>query len=300
MSDQATIAPEKPRMSPPPAVDGPPPDPANRQVIVIRPRKGWQAIDFAELKRYHELLFFLVWRDVKVRYKQTVLGAAWAILQPLFTMLIFSVIFGKFAKIPSDGVPYKLFAYAALLPWTFFSNGVSQSALSLVNSEHLLTKIYFPRLFIPTASVGAALVDLALSFGVYACLMVYYMHMPGLSVLLLPVLVLLTIMTALGAGYVLSSLTVTYRDFRFVINFLMQFWMYATPVAYSMNLIPEQYRWLMALNPMAGIITAFRGALLNQPIEWGLLGISVVISTAMFVFGIYNFRRTERRFADIA
>lgn len=272
----------------------------NISEIVIRPRKGWIGIDWAELVRYRELLYFLVWRDVKVRYKQTVLGAAWAVIQPVFSMVIFSIIFGKFAKIPSEGLPYPIFVYAGLLPWTFFSNAVRQSGMSLVNQSHLLTKIYFPRLFVPAACIGAGLVDFALSFGVYLGIMLWYMHLPGLTVLLLPLLVLLTIITALGTGYLLAGLTVTYRDFRFVIPFMMQAWMYASPVVYPMTLLPEKYRWIMALNPMSGVIGGFRSTLLNQPIDWSGLGISSLTAISIFLFGLHNFRRVERRFADIA
>ncbi|MDH3217638.1 MAG: ABC transporter permease [Candidatus Krumholzibacteria bacterium] len=267
---------------------------------VIKSRRGWRSVDFGELRSYRELLYFLTWRDIKVRYKQTVLGATWAILQPVISMIIFSIIFGKFAKIPSDGVPYPIFVYAGLLPWTFFANAVSRAGLSLVNSVHLLTKIYFPRLLIPTASVGAALIDFALSFLVYVAIMLWYMHFPGISVLLLPVLVLLTIVTALGTGYLLTSLAVIYRDFRIVIPFMVQIWMYASPVVYPVTILPEQYRWIMALNPMSGIIGAYRSVLLNQALDWPSLGISTLAALVIFVFGILHFRRTERRFADIA
>lgn len=267
---------------------------------VIKPKKGWQAVDFRELMRYHELLYFFVWRDIKVRYKQTVLGALWAILQPVLCMVIFSIIFGKFAKIPSNGVPYPLFVYAGLLPWTFFANSVSRSGISLVNQANMLSKIYFPRLFLPTATIGACLIDFFLSFTVYIGIMVWYMHLPGITVMLLPVLVLLTIVTSLGMGYLLSSLTVTYRDFKFVIPFMIQAWMYASPVVYSVTLLPERYRWLMALNPMSGIIEAFRSILLKQQIDWRSLGLSSLVAVTIFVFGLLNFCRTERRFADIA
>ena len=273
---------------------------ADVPITIIRPRKGWQAVDLRELWHYRELLYFFVWRDVKVRYKQTVLGAAWAILQPVFSMIIFSVIFGNFAKIPSDGVPYPIFVYAGLLAWTFFANTVAQAGMSMVNEAQLLTKIYFPRLLVPSSSAGTHLVDFALSFTIYVALMVWYSHVPGLTILLLPVLVVLTVITALGTGYLLAGLAVTYRDFRYVIPFLLQAWMYASPVVYPVTLIPPQYQRLMALNPMAGIIGAFRSALLNQPVAWDLLGISSFVAVGLFVLGLYNFRRTERWFADIA
>jgi len=272
-------------------------------ITVIRPRRGWQAIDFGELWRYRELLYFLTWRDVKVRYKQTVMGAAWAILQPLMTMVVFSVVFGKFAKIPSDGFPYPIFLYAGLLPWTLFSSAVSKAGVSLVNQANLLTKIYFPRLFVPTAGVGACLVDFALSCSVYVGLMLWYGHLPGLSAALLPLLVLLTVITALGMGYILASLTVTYRDFRFVVPFMMQIWMFLSPVIYPVTLLDDGhhwFRWVLMLNPMTGVIEGFRSVLLNRPLDLTSLVTATVLGVSIFVFGLYNFRRTERRFADIA
>ena len=276
---------------------------ADVPVTVIRPKRGWQAIDFGELWRYRELLYSLAWRDVKVRYKQTVMGAAWAILQPLMTMVVFSVVFGKFAKIPSDGYPYPIFLYAGLLPWTLFSGAVSKAGVSLVNQSHLLTKIYFPRLFVPTAGVGACLVDFALSWSVYAGLMLWYQHVPGVTALLLPLLVLLTMLTALGVGYILASLTVTYRDFRFVVPFMLQIWMFLSPVIYPVTLAGDDhqwFRWVLMLNPMTGIIEGFRSALLNRPLDPASLATAAVLGVSIFVFGLYNFRRTERRFADVA
>jgi len=257
-------------------------------------------VDFGELWRYRELLFFLVWRDIKIRYKQTVLGGTWAVLEPIVGMVIFSIIFGKFAKLPSEGIPYPVFVYAGLLPWTFFSNGVSQGGMSLINQSHLFTKVYFPRLFIPATSVGAGLVDLGINFVVYFWIMVWYGRLPDWSVIFLPGLVLLTVMATLGAGYILAGLTVVYRDLRFTIPFMLQVIMYASPVVYPVSLLPEQYRWIMAMNPMTGIIGGYRSVLLGQPMNWEALGISVLVSAGLLVFGMYNFRRTERRFADIA
>ena len=279
---------------------GSPYAPVAADVLVIEPQRGWRSIDFGELWRYRELLYFLVWRDIKVRYKQTVIGAAWAILQPLCQMVIFSVIFGAFAKIPSEGFPYPIFVYAGLLPWTFFANAVSQSSVSLVNQSQLLTKVYFPRLFIPSSSIGVGLVDFSLSFGVYVCLMLWYGHAPGVSIVLLPLLLLLTMMTALGVGVFLASVTVAYRDFRLVVPFMVQIWMYLSPVVYAVTLVPEKYRWIMAFNPRTGIIGGFRSVLLNQPVDWNALGISLLISSILLTIGVANFRRTERRFADIA
>jgi lipopolysaccharide transport system permease protein len=269
-------------------------------VTVIRPQRGWRAIDARELWRYRELLYFLVWRDIKVRYKQTVIGAAWAVIQPVCTMVIFSVIFGRFAKIPSEGVPYPVFVYAGLLPWLFFANAVSQSSLSLVNQSHLLTKVYFPRLFIPASSIGVGLVDFGLSFGVYVGIMLWYARMPGISVILLPALLLLTALTALGVGVLLASVTVVYRDFRMVVPFMVQVWLYLSPVVYPVTIVPEAYRWTMALNPMTGIIGGFRSVLLNRPLDWAALGTSTIVTLILLAAGVCNFRRTERRFADIA
>ena len=268
-------------------------------VTVIRPRPGWQAVDFDELWRNRGLLYFLVWRDVKVRYKQTVLGAAWAVVQPVSLMLLFTFIFGRLAKIPSDGAPYALFSFAGLLPWLYFQNCVSVSGLSLVSDAPLLTKIYFPRLFIPSASIGAGLVDFIVSLCALAGLMVWYVQSPGLTVILLPLLILLLVMTALGVGCILSSLTVTYRDFKLVVPFTLRVWMYLSPVVYPVSLLPREYQWLMALNPMTGVIGGFRSVLFNQPLKWLELGISTAIATVLFVFGLYFFRRTERRFADV-
>jgi len=274
------------------AADGP--------LLVIRPTPGWRAIDVGELWRYRELLHFLVWRDIKVRYKQTVIGAAWAILQPVCTMVIFSIFFGAFARIPSDGVPYPVFVYAGLLPWLFFANAVSQGGVSLASQTHLLTKVYFPRLFLPAASMGVGLVDFALAFTVYLGLMLWYGQAPGLEILLVPFLVGLTATTALGVGVLLAALTVAYRDFRIVVPFMVQIWFFLTPVVYPLTIVPESWRWLMALNPMTGIISGFRAALLGQPIDWPALSAAVVVSCGALVVGILYFRRTERFFADVA
>lgn len=269
-------------------------------VTIIRPRKGWIAIDWHELWEARELLYFLVLRDVTVRYKQTVLGVAWAVLQPLFSMLIFTVIFGRLAKMPSDGHPYALFVYAGLLPWMFFANAVTGASQSLVNQQALLTKIYLPRLFVPAASIGGGLVDLAVSFGVFACLMVFYGVAPGWGAFALPVLVLLTVVAAMGVGLCLAAITVTYRDFRYVIPFMVQAWMYVSPVIYPVSLVPPQWQWMLALNPMAGIIDGYRSALLGQPWNLVTLSISAVSAVAMLAYGLLYFRKTERRFADIA
>jgi lipopolysaccharide transport system permease protein len=269
-------------------------------VTIIRPRKGWIAIDWRELWEARELMYFLVLRDVSVRYKQTVLGVAWAVLQPLFSMLIFTVIFGRLAKMPSDGQPYALFVYAGLLPWMFFANAVTGASQSLVNQQSLLTKIYLPRLFVPSASIGGGMVDLAVSFGVFACLMVFYRVTPGLGMLALPLLVLLTVIAALGVGLSLAAVTVTYRDFRYVIPFMIQAWMYVSPVIYPVSLVPAKWQWLLAINPMAGIIDAYRSSLLGQPWNLQTLFISALSAMLLLVYGLFYFRKTERRFADVA
>jgi len=278
---------------PPVAIESP-------RLRVIEPRSGWIAIDWRELWEQRELLAFLTMRDIKVRYKQTVLGVAWAVIQPVFAMVVFTIIFGRIAQIPSDGVPYMIFVYAGLLPWTFFSNSASQAATSLANQEALLTKVYLPRMFVPAAPVGGALVDMSISFGVFAVLMVVYRYPPGLGLLMLPLLVLLTIAAALGVGLMLSALTVSYRDFKYVVPFAMQIWIYVTPVIYPVSAVPEKYRWLLALNPMAGIIDGYRAALLSRPFDWSTLGISAGVTAGALVLGMFYFRKTERRFADVA
>ena len=232
--------------------------------LVIRPRRGWIGLDWAELYRSRELLYFLTWRDVKIRYKQTVLGVAWAVLQPLFMMAIFTFVFGRFAGIPSDGFPYAVFVFAGLLPWTFFANGRAQGGQCLVNQQQMLTKIYFPRLYVPTAAVGAFLVDLAIAFGLYALILAVYRVPPAWTVVLLPLPVALTILATLGFAYTLSALTILYRDFRYVIPFMVQALMYVSPVIYPVSLLPTRFQWVLAINPMTGIIEAYRSAILGR------------------------------------
>jgi lipopolysaccharide transport system permease protein len=268
--------------------------------MVIQARKGWIAIDWNEIWHYRELLYFLVWRDLKVRYKQTVLGIAWAVLQPVLSTFIFTIIFGMFAKIPTGGLPYAVFVYAGLLPFTFFQTGVNQAGLSLINQQNLLTKVYFPRLFVPTSSIGAGLIDMAISFGVYGIILACYRFEPSWQVVYLPFLVFLTILATLGLGYLLAALTVSYRDFRYVIPFMLQIFMYASPVVWSMEMIPKKYRLIAGLNPMAGIIDAYRSAILGQAWHIPTLCISIATTIALFIFGLFYFRKTERRFADIA
>ncbi len=268
-------------------------------VRVIRPQSGWIPLDLAELWQFRELLIFLVWRDVKVRYKQTVLGAAWAILQPLLSTAIFTLVFGRLAQMPSDGAPYPLFIFTALLPWTFFANAIASSANSLVGNANLISKVYFPRLLSPISSVGVGLVDLGVASLVMAGLFAIYRVLPTPSALFAPLFLLLIVVNAIGVGALLSALTVSYRDFRYVIPFLVQLWMYASPVVYPMSLIPEKYRLLAALNPMAGLLDGFRRSLLGQSIRWDLAAVSTTVTVAVLLAGLLYFRRVERRFVDV-
>ena len=271
----------------------------HEHVTVIEPAKGWHMLDLRELWAYRELLWVLTMRDIKVRYKQTVLGVAWAIIQPVTTMVIFSIIFGGLAKIPSEGHPYPVFVYTALLPWTFFANAIGTSGTSLVSSSHLVSKVYFPRLIIPLSSIGVGLIDLAIATVILLLLMLYFGVPFGPGLLMLPVLVLAVVFMALGVGTLLAALTVTYRDFRYVIPFMIQVWLYITPVVYPLSLIPESWRWLVALNPMTGLVEAFRHAFLGDPFNVYTSVVSVLVAIAMFILGISYFSKVERRFADI-
>jgi len=271
----------------------------HEHVTVIEPQKGWRALNFKELWAYRELLMVLAQRDIKVRYKQTVLGVAWAVIQPLATMLLFSLVFGRLAKIPSDGLPYPIFVYAGLLPWTFFANAISTSGNSLVGQQHLISKVYFPRLIIPLSSIGTGLIDFAISALILLALMFYYGIGWSLNLLAVPFLVVVVIFIALGVGTLLSALTVSYRDFRFVIPFMVQFWMWATPVVYPASLFPEKWQWVLFLNPMAGLIEGFRSAFLNRPFDLTGLAISLSVAMVVFMLGIFYFEKMERRFADI-
>lgn len=268
--------------------------------IIIRPTDGWVAINFHELWEYRELLYFLTWRDIKVRYKQTALGAAWAVIQPFFTMVVFSLFFGRLAQVPSDGIPYPVFAYCALVPWSFFAGSLDRAGNSLVTSANLLTKVYFPRLVIPMSAVLAGLIDFVIAFIVLVAMMLAYGITPTWAVVTLPFFLLLALMTALGVGLWLSALNVQYRDVRYTIPFITQFWLFASPVAYSANLVPEQWRWLYGINPMAGVIDGFRWALLGRQSAPGpLLIVSVVMVVLLFVGGLFYFRRMEKSFADV-
>lgn len=272
-----------------------------RATTVILPPSGWQLINVAELWAFRELLFFLIWRDVKVRYKQTLLGVAWAVLQPAMMMVIFTVFFARMANVPAGDLPYPLFVYAGLIPWTLFSTAISQSANSVVNSERLITKVYFPRLAIPFASVGAAVVDAAMALGLLIVLMAWYGIAPGAGLALVPLLAVMLLLAAAGVGTFLAALNVAYRDFRYVVPFLVQMWLFATPTIYMDPMANGQGRldsWL-ALNPLAPLVAAFRAAVLGGDIPTSGLAISAVISLAMFVGGCLYFRRVEDGFSDI-
>ncbi len=268
--------------------------------IVIEPSAGWVSLKLREVWDYRELLYFLIWRDIKVRYKQTVLGAAWAVLQPLLTMLVFSIIFGRLAKVPSDGIAYPLFAFTALLPWQLFAHALNDSANSLVTNQQLITKVYFPRLVIPMGAVLAGLIDFAVGFVVLLGMMVYYRTFPHWTMLMLPLFLILTLVVALAVGLWLSALNVRYRDVRHTIPFLTQFWLFVTPIAYSSSLIPERWRWCCGLNPMAGAVEGFRWTLLGST-RGGIsvIALSVFVACLLLVGGLFYFRRMERTFSDI-
>jgi lipopolysaccharide transport system permease protein len=266
----------------------------------IAPSKGWVSLKLNELWEYRELLYFLIWRDIKVRYKQTALGATWAIIQPFFTMVVFSLFFGHLAKMPSDGIPYPIFAFAALVPWSFFANGLSQSSNSLVGSANLITKVYFPRLTIPLASVFSGIVDFALAFIVLLVMMLYYGIVPTLNLLWLPLFLLLALITSLGVGLWLSALNVEYRDVRYVVPFITQFWLFVTPIAYPSSLLQEPWRTIYGLNPMVGVVEGFRWALLRSNTAPGpIIAVSSTAAIIILVTGAFYFRRMEKTFADI-
>jgi len=268
-------------------------------LVVIQPGSKWQLINLRDIWAYRELLFFLTWRDVKVRYKQTILGAAWAILQPLFMMIIFTIFFGRLAGIDSKGLPYPIFALAALVPWTFFSNTITASGNSLVGSAHLITKVYFPRLIVPAAAMMAGLVDFILAFMLLVIMMIYYRVPLTVQVLFLPILVLFTALFGLGVGTWMSALNVKYRDVRFALPFLIQLWMFVSSVILPSSSLPAKYRWILMLNPMSGIIEGYRSALFGLPFDWPALGIAGVLTIVMLFYAVYSFSKAERSFADI-
>jgi lipopolysaccharide transport system permease protein len=274
--------------------------PYTQNTILIKPSRGWVSLQLNDLWEYRELLYFLAWRDIKIRYKQTFLGAAWAIIQPFFTMVVFSIFFGKLARMPSDGIPYPLFSFAALVPWALFSNGLHQSSNSLVGSAHLITKVYFPRMVIPLASVISGSLDFAISFIFLLGMMAVFGMFPTSNVIWLPSLVLLTFVTALGVGMWLSALNVQFRDVRYVVPFLTQVWLFATPVAYPSSLLNEPWRTIYGLNPMVGVVEGFRWALLSTNSAPGpIVIVSSLAALAILVGGAFYFRRMEKNFADI-
>lgn len=268
-------------------------------LVVIQPSTKWSLLSFKDIWAYRELLFFLTWRDVKVRYKQTALGAAWAILQPLFMMIIFTIFFGRLAGVGSAGIPYPLFALAGLVPWTFFANSIAASGNSLVGSAHLITKVYFPRLIVPAAAMMAGLVDFVLAFVVLCFMMIYYRVTLTVNILFLPVLVLLTALFGLGIGTWMSALNVKYRDVRFALPFLIQLWLFVSSVILPSSSVPEKWRWVLLLNPMSAIIEGYRSALFGLPFHWLALGIASIITVVVLLYAIYSFGRVERSFADI-
>ncbi|MCG6980140.1 MAG: ABC transporter permease [Deltaproteobacteria bacterium] len=274
--------------------------PSDSDVIIVKPSKGWISLKLEELWEYRELLYFMAWRDIKVRYKQTVLGAAWAIIQPFFTMVVFSIFFGKLAGVPSDGLPYPIFAYAALVPWTFFANGLNMASNSLVGSANLIKKVYFPRLVVPISGVISGVVDFVLAFAVLLGMMLFYGILPTVNIMWLPLFVLLIFITALGVGFWLSALNVQFRDVRYTVPFLTQFWLFATPIAYPSSLLSEPWRTLYGINPMVGVVEGFRWALLGADTAPGpIIAVSALVALAILVGGAFYFRRMEKTFADV-
>ncbi|MDD2614844.1 MAG: ABC transporter permease [Methanosarcina sp.] len=268
--------------------------------LVIRPKYGLLDQNWQELKEYRELLFFLALREIKIRYKQTVMGASWALLQPFFTMIVFTLIFGRLAQMPSDGVPYPIFSYSGLLLWTYFSNALTQSSNSLVDNAPLLSKVYMPRIFIPTAPCLSGLLDYVIAMSILAIMMVYYQFTPGISIFLLPFIILLTFMLVSGVGYWLSSICVKYRDVKFIVPFFIQLLMFISPVIYPANIMGENLKWLLYLNPLTGLISAHRACLLGHTsVDFFGLGISAVLTVVIFVSGILYLKRTEKYFADL-
>ncbi len=275
-------------------------DVAEAPVFVIRPTRGWRFLDLRELWTYRELVYFLAWRDIKVRYKQTVIGAAWAVIQPFFIMVVFSLFFGRLAGIPSEGLPYPLFYYSALLPWMYFANALTHATNTMVEHQQVITKVYFPRLILPFSAVLSGLVDFGIAFTVLVGMMLYYGIAPGLHALLVPGFLLLAVLTALGVGLWLSALNALYRDVRYAVPFFVQFWMFASPVAYPSSLVPAQWQWLYGLNPMAGVIEGFRWALMGQGRPPGGLFIVSIAAVLLFlVGGLFYFRKMEGTIADV-
>lgn len=268
--------------------------------IIIEPKKGIKNY-WKELISYRELFLFLAWRDILVRYKQTVIGIAWSVLRPLLTMIVFTVVFGKLAKMPSDGIPYPILVYSAMLPWQFFSNIISESGNSLISNTNMISKVYFPRIIIPTTSMIVSLIDFGISFIILSMIMFYYKFIPTVYILFIPLLLLLAIITSLGIGYLISALNVKYRDFRYIIPFIVQLGLYISPVGFSSSVIPEKWRLLYSLNPMVGVIDGFRWAIIGKDFKLYLPGftLSIFVGMVIFIFGFIYFRKTEREFADV-
>lgn len=268
--------------------------------LKIKPSKGWISLNLKDLWNYRELLYFLTWRDIKIRYKQTLIGATWAILQPFFTMVVFSVFFGRIVKIPSEGIPYPIFSYSGLLLWIYFSSAVANSGNSVIGSSNLITKVYFPRLIIPLSAALPGIVDYFIALCILILMMLFYGFVPNLFIIFLPLVVFFAFISATGLGLWLSALNVKYRDVKYAIPFFIQLLLFATPVIYPATMLPQRFRWLLSLNPISGIIDAHRACILGyKPIDWPLLGISILVSLFIFITGLYYFRRTERSFADV-
>jgi lipopolysaccharide transport system permease protein len=268
-------------------------------VKIIRPLDGWLPIDLKELWEYRELVYTFAMRDIKVRYKQTALGAAWAVIQPFMMMVVFTIFFGKLAKIPSEGIPYPLFSYAALLPWTLFSEGITRSTNSMITNANIMTKVYFPRLVMPISGILSPLIDFMIAFIILIAMMLYYGFVPTINIIWLPVFILLALMTSLGVGLWLSAFNVQYRDFQYTLPFLIQLWLFASPVVYPSTLLPESYRWIYGLNPMAGVIEGFRWALLGTNPPSSMIAFSFVIVMVLLISGAYYFKRMEKTYADV-
>jgi lipopolysaccharide transport system permease protein len=270
----------------------------DKPVVTIEAHRAWVPLNLRDLWAYRELLYFLMWRDIKVRYKQTILGAAWAVIQPLTTMIIFTYFFGKLARVPTDGVPYPVFVYTALLLWTFFSNGVASAANSLIGNSNLITKVYFPRLIIPSAAVGACLLDFAIASVLLAGLLVYYGFSVTWGYLMILPLIVLTTLFALGVGIWFSALNVRYRDVRYALPFLIQVWFFVSPIIYPASLVPAEWRWVLNLNPLSGLIEFFRAALFGRELPWIALAYAAGLTVIVLAYASYTFRRMERSFAE--
>jgi lipopolysaccharide transport system permease protein len=268
-------------------------------ITILRPRKGIAHISWRDLWLYRELAYILVWRDIKVRYKQTIFGAAWAVFQPFINMIVFSVFFGTLVKVPSDNLPYPIFVYAGLLPWTFFANGLSRASTSLHSESNMISKVYFPRILVPISALGVGLIDFVIALVFLMVMMIYYGIFPGITVVIFVPLLLIIFLVSIGIGTFLATLSVAYRDVKHITPFFIQLWMYATPVIYPVTIVPEKWRWVLSLNPMSGLIDGCRSALFGRPFDWVNIAISASVSLILAAIGIIYFNTAERRFADI-